>query len=350
MIFFVALPGFIITLNSEGLIDHALYSLVASIWILLLFAYLHYGVDYSRVDIAQLVNIFLLLSCLYFIVVLVLSVVEPSLVYLGDDVAERITDARSAQDTEDAAIFRLVGFSTNPNQIAFHALVASVFTVQLWKRNGVMYSLIALTLTLAVGILGKSDAFLFAEVALLGVAVVAGIIFGRSYILALVVLVPTFVFVVVSLSPAMTAIQEIASSGDQDAVRYDLWANGMAAGLERPLTGLGPGAWSGVEGPRGVEEAHNTVIDYFSNTGIIGGAVMVLGILSISLRSITRLNANAAAGIAALLVFCTFHNMVRHPLLWLALYYIAHQLWPGVQEISKQGRKRSRQRRKVTAR
>ncbi len=350
VIFFAALPGFIITLNSEGLVDHALYSLVASIWILLLFAYLHYGFDYSQVDIAQLVNIFLLLSCLYFAVVLVLSFVEPSLVYLGDDIADRLSDARSAQEREDAAIFRLVGFSTNPNQIAFHALIASVFAVQLWKRNGSVYSLIALALAFAVGFLGKSDAFLFAEVALIGVAIVAGIIFGRSYILALVIIVPAVFFAVVALPTAMNSIQEIASSGDQDATRYNLWANGITSGLERPLTGLGPGAWSGLEGPRGVEEAHNTVIDYFSNTGIIGGAIMVLGILAISFRSIIRLNANAAAGLAALLVFCTFHNMVRHPLLWLAVYYIAHQLWPGVQEMSKQGRKRSRQRRKMKAR
>lgn len=350
LIFFVALPGFVITLNSEGLIDHALYSLVAGLWILLLFVYMHYGFDYSRVDIGQLINMFLLFSCLYFIVVLVLGVVEPSLVYLGDDVAERISDARSAQDREDAAIFRMVGFSTNPNQIAFHALVASVFTVLLWKRNGTLRSLIALALALAVGYLGKSDAFLFAEVALLSVAIFAGIVFGRSYILALVIIVPALVLAALALAPAMNAIQDIASSGDQDATRYNLWANGITAGLERPLTGLGPGAWSGLEGPRGVEEAHNTVIDYFSNTGIIGGAIMVLGIIAISFRSITRLNASAAAGIAALFVFCTFHNMVRHPLLWLSLYYIAQQLWPGVQELSKQGRRRSRQRRKAASR
>lgn len=345
LIFFAALPGFVITLNTEGLIDHALYSLLASIWLLVLFAYLHFGFDYGRVDITQLVHVFLLFSSVYFAIVIVLSVVDPSFVYLGDDIAERITSARTAQDQEGAAIFRLVGFSTNPNQIAFHALVASVLCIQLWKRNGTMQSLVMLSLAFAVGYLGKSDAFLFAEVALISVAVVAGIVFGRSVILALVVIVPALAIAAVLLPTVVNLLQEIASNNDQDATRYALWKHGITAALERPLTGLGPGAWSGLEGPRGVEEAHNTVVDYISNAGVIGGTIMVLGILMFSVRSVIRLEAAVAAGVVALLVFCMFHNMVRHPLLWLSFYVMAHTLWPAANSQAARATRSRRARR-----
>ena len=294
------LPGYFVTLIQDGVVPYVLYNLIATVWVVVLFAYLHFGFDHGRGEIDQLARFFLFFSSLYFVIVLVLAWFDPPTVYGTDSLGLVTGDALN----EDGSLtFRLIGLSTNPNQLALHALIASFFALVLWRRNGTLVSFVCLALAAAVGVLSKSDAFLFAEVALVGIWVVAGIVFGRSVVLGLVVLVPVVIAAVILFRPVLHIVQDIASTGGQNDIRFALWENGILAGLERPFIGLGPGSWSGLDGPRQLEEAHNSAVDYFSNAGLIGLSVMLIGAGALLLRALVTRQAAMLAGATAIILF-----------------------------------------------
>jgi len=337
------LPGYFVTLTTEGQVPSALYNLIASVWVVLLFAYLHFGFDHGRGEIDMLARLFLLFSSVYFGAVLLLSVFDPAMVYLQDDIETLRLDGPGDEEGE-GPVFRLVGFSTNPNQLALHSLVCAFFALELWKRNGFFLSVVCLGLAIAAGLMAQSDAFLFSAIALIGIWVTMGIVFNRSVVLGLVIIVPAVTAIALSIGPIVRDIQEVANARDQGDTRFTLWENGIAAGLERPFFGLGPGAWSGFEGPRGLEEAHNSAIDYFSNAGLLGITVLAIGVVVLLWRAFAAKEAAMLAGVVAILMFAAFHNVLRQPIMWLGLYYIAQRVWPGARTsaVRRRGRRRAR--------
>ena len=160
------------------------------------------------------------------------------------------------------------------------------------------------------------------------------------------ILVPALVIGLVLIDPIVGEIQEIANTRDQNKVRLELWANGIEAGLQRPVFGLGPGAWSGFDGPRGLEEAHNSPIDYFTNAGLIGAALLLYGMCALFFRTLLSKQAVLLAGITAVTIFALFHNVLRQPIMWLVMYYVAQRVWQAAPSMAdgrgRQSRRRSR--------
>ena len=125
--------------------------------------------------------------------------------------------------------------------------------------------------------------------------------------------------------------EAVAGEREQGSVRITLWKNGFFAGLSSPLFGLGPGAFSGLSGPFGRFEAHNSMIDWFASAGLVG--IVSFGWLIYRCWPNSRLvlssnSANApllsSALIAGLLVFSAFHFTFRQPLYW---FYIVVSGW-----------------------
>ena len=73
-------PGFAVTLTTLGQTPCAVYGLLAYGWITLLLAYLHYGFDYGRQPLDRLAMMFVILSTVYFCVVLALAWFDPAAV------------------------------------------------------------------------------------------------------------------------------------------------------------------------------------------------------------------------------------------------------------------------------
>jgi len=84
-----------------------------------------------------------------------------------------------------------------------------------------------------------------------------------------------------------TATAPISANQDQIGTRLDLWRNAIAAIQYAPLTGMGPGIHSGFTQPFGGQEAHNTLLDWGTQAGLIGVLTLV-GYLTWILIQVTR--------------------------------------------------------------
>lgn len=103
----------------------------------------------------------------------------------------------------------------------------------------------------------------------------------------------------------------------QENIRLCLWRNGVAAIQYAPFTGLGPGPHSGFQKPFEGREAHNTLIDWGTQTGVIGVAVLLAYLLWVLWQVARRGQYELTAMILALYCFAMFHLTLRQPLFWI---------------------------------
>lgn len=325
---FATLPGYVVTLSVDGSYAMAHHGLMSSVYILVLFTWLHFGFDHKVFSLDRLGQMFVVFSSVYFGVVIALAWLDPAAVYAQDQIEDLILRANQGEEDIELAI-RLVGFSTNPNQLGLHALVVAFFALRLRRALGNVGFLVCFGAAVGAGLMSKSDAFLFAIIALLGSAIFMGVVFRGSVIGGIALVLPAVVIGILVLDPVVEQIQEIVSTKDQNLTRFTLWENGIEAGLDRPLLGLGPGAWSGYEGPKELEEAHNTAIDHFAIGGLLGLFVLLIGTAAMVLRTLLARDAVLLGGVLALIVFATFHYVLRQPVIWLLIYYVVQQAWPA---------------------
>ena len=118
-------------------------------------------------------------------------------------------------------------------------------------------------------------------------------------------------------------ITDISDEGNQRLyIRYALWKNGWEAIKVSPIFGLGTGAFSGVDDPFRGMEAHNTFIDFGTNTGLLGLMIYLLLILWTAWLAWRRNEYVLFAGIITITLYSTFHFVLRHPLYWFYLILV----------------------------
>ena len=340
LLFAAMLPGFFSTLISHGLLDDVMYNLIALTWVVVVFVYLQFGFDYRRGELEWLCGLMLAFSCIYFALCLALVVLAPELVFTTEDVLD--IDLGSLRNEDMVARERLSGFADNPNQLGLHAIVALFFCLRFWRVVGTLKSAVALVVILAVGYLTGSDSFLLGAVLMLGMAALFGLLFSGSIFGVLLLLVPGVVGVLLLHRQILARLRTITSASGQDDTRFALWENGWLATLEKPLVGWGPGNWSGTNAPLEFTEAHNSVIDYVSSSGLIGAFVLAACLAVLFVAALRSRQATLLAGAASVLFYALFHNTLRQPLMWLAFFYISHHLWAGATAKSVQRRRRRR--------
>lgn len=103
---------------------------------------------------------------------------------------------------------------------------------------------------------------------------------------------------------------------NQVDTRLRLYTNGLRAWLDRPIMGHGVQMVSGLTGPYEKNEAHNTLIDWLTFSGVIGLIPLVVWSLLLTAYAWRRRNFLGIAGILALAIFAQFGLYVRHPLFW----------------------------------
>ena len=97
------------------------------------------------------------------------------------------------------------------------------------------------------------------------------------------------------------------------------WAPGDQ---ESPLVGLGPGPFSGWDGPFEGREAHNSFIDWGMSTGAIGLA-LYLGLLAWTARCALRSGETMPVAMLVSVVLCSvFGYMLRQPDFWMVLVLV----------------------------
>ena len=111
--------------------------------------------------------------------------------------------------------------------------------------------------------------------------------------------------------------------GGEGAVRVDLWHNAVIAIGSSFLLGLGPGAFSGIEGPFLGTEAHNTILDWGMSSGVVGMFIFIALLLWVSWKAVVRGNILLVTAMVAIFVFSLFHYVLRNPVFWFYLVAIA---------------------------
>jgi O-antigen ligase len=251
--------------------------------------------------------------------------------------------------------YRWKHLSNNPNQFALLALPLPFLALQLvlqqHKKPKLLLPIIAGLLALTLGWYGQSDALTLSWVGgglvmmlvlltdcpkktflstlgvhpspytrriaalliILMVAVsawqwrdkVAGVVVGASTMRA--------------SASADAGLPQCPSGGvyNQASVRFCLWRNGLAAIQYAPLTGLGPGPHSGLVKPFEGVEAHNTLLDWGSQTGLVGMVALVAYWVWLLWRVARQRRYELVAMLLALYCFSMFHLVLRQPLFWI---------------------------------
>lgn len=228
---------------------------------------------------------------------------------------------------------RFSGFAENPNQTALFAFsmftVSAMVLVKLLPGRGWMCQIgrANLALALFVGIATQSDALYicfalgaagFGLALLLRMARVNAalpfVVAAAAIALALLVVAATPRIIDDTLPTVVNGLQY----GDQDTDRVALWTNGLRAWLASPAFGNGPGAWSGIQGPFGETESHNSFIDWLSIAGIFGiGGFFSFAYIMRHFRLREKIGSSSL--LVCLIVFSLFHFIFRSPMTWLSL-------------------------------
>jgi len=255
---------------------------------------------------------------------------------------------------------RLIGWSTNANQLALLCLILALLSCHLaettQRRDARLAALCCMGLPIWAGYLTRSDAFLLTlAFSLPGLvclkcwrALFAPVRLGLT--LPAMLAVFALPAILASSSPLVYALMgnalvegpgpyaNQAIERDFDS-RTELWEQAIARGLESGMLGLGPGPHLtrpvGLSEPRFDAlpdfEAHNTLVDMFLQGGLLAVASLLwLGITTAR----STLNANLCT-LSILLIavggFALTHFAMRHPIFWfvIALALVASTAVPS---------------------
>lgn len=319
------LPGLAMTWQLEGMLPGVVYNLIALAWIVVLVAYLTYGFEYEHEELEWLCLAVLALSVLYFVTCLALGATLPAML----DGSGQLLELDFTFEAVEAGVSgpqRLSGLSNGPQLLGLHALVALFFCINFWRQIGTGTAFFSLAVILYAGYLTRSDAFVLGAAIMVLLAVVPQLVSRSSFHTALarllmLALACAVVFFLIANDEAwLLALQE------QAVARPVLWQNALLALLKSPLVGWGPGAWSGMTGPLGLREADSSLIDYLASAGILGLLVLGCSLLVLVFATAQTRQPELIGGLAGMLVFALLHNVLREPLLWLVLFYIANNV------------------------
>lgn len=246
---------------------------------------------------------------------------------------------------------RFQGWSENPNQLALYCTAYGLLALHLAttseKPLARILGFTALVIPLYVGRLTKSDAFLLASIVgyltfgVLSLSSWLGASAQRHGLRQQVagVLLVALLPLTVALSPQLFArpvnVETIAASmtrggggeatQESAALRLYLWKAAVDAGMTSGSLGLGPGPH--LERPPvsfrqtlpELFEAHNTILDTFTQGGMI--AVLSLAwIVTTAILFAWRVRADAlVAVVLSLAVFGLTHLIIRHPIVWFSV-------------------------------
>ena len=264
---------------------------------------------------------------------------------------------------------RFRGWSLNPNQLALASAVLGVVSIYFIENvAGTFARMIALTcllLSLTTGLMTASDGFLL-------VAAAAAVVFAclkvrslwetvwsrhslvRSASLVTILALPIFALTAAPYATSFASSMQVQAGTDANnravermeadvSLRVETWKAAIRRGFESYLLGLGPGPHLAM--PTSIEvrlrdagmldggdtapgiseipnfEAHNTVLDLFTQGGLL--AVLAISWIFASAMRGTLGNRHHALTtlLCSLAVFSLFHLIIRQPLFWFSIVF-----------------------------
>lgn len=237
---------------------------------------------------------------------------------------------------------RLIGWAENANMFALISAILAFLSIYLAETSPIprerIVALACGSVPIATGLLTKSDAFVLflivSSVILIGLKLRTWLTSFQNGValpaLACVIIMtlPLMAASVAPLTPTIAARMESAAAEtyDEDGQgehRFQLWREGISRGIDSGLLGFGPGAHlvktKFKRAPPPNFEAHNTIIDIFTQGGFL--AVLSLALLAVTTFLATyRTRRDALTALLfGLAVFSMFHLIVRHPIFWFVI-------------------------------
>ncbi|WP_066346434.1 O-antigen ligase family protein [Aliarcobacter cryaerophilus] len=225
-------------------------------------------------------------------------------------------------------IFRYLGLSSNPNQIAIlftiKPFIFIYFYKTLKKEYFFSYTFLIILLSLVIGKYVNSEALFLGWFFALCLYVFLIYITRYSsykiniFLFAIVSII--FLFIILNLKEIIYFIDGGPSSAD---VRIKLIFNAFIDISKMFYFGFGPGGHSFINLPinEGYSEVHNTFIDWFTQTGILGLLLYFYLIYKIIKGLYIKKELILISAFSSLLIFSTFHFTFRQPIFWFFIFF-----------------------------
>jgi len=219
---------------------------------------------------------------------------------------------------------RFSAWSLNPNQLGLYLLPAPFFALILFylKESSLKSSIIKIALLVIINIISIGKALFISWIVggvcylcLIGIPK-KKLHISRVHGLLLFCILLSLPLSIESISHlyAGNAPGSVEGQGD---TRLVLWNSGLAAWLDSPLIGHGPGHYSGLTGPYQGEEAHNILVDWLAAYGLLG----TIFLLSFFIKSYNAAIKESSWLVLSLFVAIStqsiFHFYGRQPMFWM---------------------------------
>lgn len=234
---------------------------------------------------------------------------------------------------------RFTGLSLNPNQLAVTFLIIPIFIFYFMACEGNSFKkyswLLFLSLSLFLGWLIRSQAlwvawsvttciflyFLLWSRKKNSFLVRALLVLFSLYLIGTLIFMAGYLYTHLDYYTAFF----FGDLGDKEsAVRYKLWWLGIKETFfYSPIFGHGFGSFINLDAGdlSRNSEAHNTFVDVFIQSGLLGLAVFLAFFIKIISVSFKKNNLYGLTAITSLAFFVCFHYMLRQPFFWLILYW-----------------------------
>lgn len=244
---------------------------------------------------------------------------------------------------------RFQGWSDNPNQLALLSAVLLFLALHVAERaesrGAVLAGCACAPIPFIAGMMSRSDTFVLVCICCFsiflgmtlrrwiatGEASSARVLAGWATVIAvplmLVSLLPFVGYAAAHADRYASAVysgsDRSASATGEGALRLRLWHEAAVRGVGSAGLGLGPGAHLSTppykREPPPKFEAHNTILDLFTQGGVLAVLAVVWVWVSV-LRAAWRAHAAALATLAcAIAVFSMFHLIIRQPMFWFTM-------------------------------
>ena len=277
---------------------------------------MHILIKYEKIDFS------LLMSQMIYYLVPIYGLLLSFTVFFGDYFGITLTFTN---------MVRFTGLSKNPNQLALvFVIIPFILMYYMNNKNRYLYKgyvVPFLMLSVIIGYLIESKALLLAWAISL-----AFILYYRLYfnefkkfrivlnIIFLIILLLPFVY----FDEVFAVLFRLGTSSFFQ--RVELWSNALELIKSSPIIGFGPGAhvsslvdsdiYAGI-----YWEAHNTFLDFTLQTGLLGLSLYLYLLYKIGRRLFNTGNKYLLGAFMALILFSTFHFVLRQPIFWFYLFY-----------------------------
>jgi hypothetical protein len=217
---------------------------------------------------------------------------------------------------------RFSGAAKNPNQLLFYGSSLSLLLIIYQKR----LTFLLLPIITFIMVKSGSDAYLLTVFVTIVIYIYLKFFYSKKLNFKTNILINIFIFTAIIIFVLTNYGQDIVKIwllADEGNARTSLMKNALLVSLDSPLFGYGMGSFSGISGPYGHWEAHDTFLDLSMQFGFIVPIIIYGIFFTYFFKTIKNKDFFVSGFVIAFVVASMFHFTGRHFSFWveLAVFY-----------------------------